>query len=205
LVLCQNSQNSNRAPALDRTRAWKTLLNPRGSQQSFRAPATLRTPNKPGSPSALRTSSLSLSLLYKECTWEHYRKLNLIFFTLSARRSRGVFIGGLSWYFRRKWGSGGPLVKPVGHLGWLGGQVSWPHRLSHLRSFSYRLNMTRVKSVISLTSNPAFLPCHLLMSYYLRLPIVLDIMTICMDFGPYDAFPSSDVPKMVDQQTRGIH
>jgi hypothetical protein len=25
-------------------------------------------------------------------------------------------------------------------------------------------------------------------------------MKICMDFGPYDAFPSSDVPKMVDQQ-----
>jgi hypothetical protein len=30
-------------------------------------------------------------------------------------------------------------------------------------------------------------------------------MTICMDFGPYDAFPSSDVHKMVDQQTHGIH
>jgi hypothetical protein len=25
-------------------------------------------------------------------------------------------------------------------------------------------------------------------------------MKICMDFGPYDAFPSSDVPKMVNQQ-----
>jgi hypothetical protein len=38
------------------------------------------------------------------------------------------------------------------------------------------------------------------MSYYLRLSLVLDIMKICMDFGPYDAFPSSDVPEMVDQQ-----
>jgi hypothetical protein len=28
----------------------------------------------------------------------------------------------------------------------------------------------------------------------------LDIMKICMDFGPYGAFPSSDVPEMVDQQ-----
>jgi hypothetical protein len=37
-------------------------------------------------------------------------------------------------------------------------------------------------------------------SYYRRLPLVLDIMKICMDFGSYDAFPSSDVPKMVDQQ-----
>jgi hypothetical protein len=27
----------------------------------------------------------------------------------------------------------------------------------------------------------------------------LDIMKICMDFGPYGAFSSSDVPKMVDQ------
>jgi hypothetical protein len=37
-------------------------------------------------------------------------------------------------------------------------------------------------------------------SYYLRLPLVLDIMKICIDFGPYDAFPSSDVPEMVHQQ-----
>jgi hypothetical protein len=27
----------------------------------------------------------------------------------------------------------------------------------------------------------------------------LDIMKICMDFGPYGAFPSSDAPEMVDQ------
>jgi hypothetical protein len=27
-----------------------------------------------------------------------------------------------------------------------------------------------------------------------------DILKICMDFGPYDAFPSSNVPEMVDQQ-----
>jgi hypothetical protein len=38
------------------------------------------------------------------------------------------------------------------------------------------------------------------MSYYLRLTLVLDIMKICMDFGPYDAFPSSDVTELVDQQ-----
>jgi hypothetical protein len=37
-------------------------------------------------------------------------------------------------------------------------------------------------------------------SYYQRLPLILDIMKICMDFGPYDAFLSSDVPEMVDQQ-----
>jgi hypothetical protein len=45
-----------------------------------------------------------------------------------------------------------------------------------------------------------FLPCHLPVSFYLRLPLVLDIMKICMDFGPSDAFSSSDVPEMVDQQ-----
>jgi hypothetical protein len=47
---------------------------------------------------------------------------------------------------------------------------------------------------------PPFLPCHLHVSYYLRLPLVLDIMNICMDSGPFDAFPSSDVHEMVDQQ-----
>jgi hypothetical protein len=45
----------------------------------------------------------------------------------------------------------------------------------------------------------SFLPCHLPRSYYLRLHLVLDIMKICMDFSPYDAFPSSDVLE-VDQQ-----
>jgi hypothetical protein len=66
----------------------------------------------------------------------------------------GVFIGGLSQCFVRKWHSWGPLVRPANHLGWLGSQVSWPHRLSHLGSSSYRLNMTRVESVISLAPNP---------------------------------------------------
>jgi hypothetical protein len=30
--------------------------------------------------------------------------------------------------------------------------------------------------------------------------LILDIMKICMGFGPYGAFPSSNVPEMVDQQ-----
>jgi hypothetical protein len=29
--------------------------------------------------------------------------------------------------------------------------------------------------------------------------MILDIIKICMDFGSYDAFPSSDVPVMIDQ------
>jgi hypothetical protein len=47
---------------------------------------------------------------------------------------------------------------------------------------------------------PGFLPRHLPMSYYPRLPLVFDIMKICMDFDPYDVFSSSDVPEMVDQR-----
>jgi hypothetical protein len=37
--------------------------------------------------------------------------------------------------------------------------------------------------------------CHIVCDF-----LILDIMKICMDFGPYGAFPSSDVPEMVDQQ-----
>jgi hypothetical protein len=38
------------------------------------------------------------------------------------------------------------------------------------------------------------------MSYYPWIPLVFDIIKICMDFGPYGAFPSSDILVMVDQQ-----
>jgi hypothetical protein len=43
-------------------------------------------------------------------------------------------------------------------------------------------------------------PHHPLVSYSLWLCLILDILKIYMDFGPYDTFPSSDVPEMVDQQ-----
>jgi hypothetical protein len=45
-----------------------------------------------------------------------------------------------------------------------------------------------------------FVPQHPLVSYYLWLCLILDILKICMDFGPYDDFSSSNVPEMVDQQ-----
>jgi hypothetical protein len=99
-----------------------------------------------------------------------------------------------------KVGLKGPLARPSDRLGWPGSQVSWPHQHSHLVSSSSRLNMIHVDSIILLVPSPGFLPCHLLLSYYLRLPLVLDIMKICMDFGPYDAFLLSDVLEMVDQQ-----
>jgi hypothetical protein len=43
-------------------------------------------------------------------------------------------------------------------------------------------------------------PHHPLVSYSLWLCLILDILKICRNFGPNDAFPSSDVPKIVDQQ-----
>jgi hypothetical protein len=100
----------------------KPPSNPNGFRQSFRARATLRTPDKPGSPPVLRTSSLSL--LYKERTWEHYRKLNLTFFTPSAGRSRRVFIGGVKSVPWPKLGIGRPTC-----------QVGRPHNLAGQPSF----------------------------------------------------------------------
>jgi hypothetical protein len=47
---------------------------------------------------------------------------------------------------------------------------------------------------------PGLLPRHPFMSYYRWTPLVLDISKICMDFGPYGSFSSSDVPILVGQQ-----
>jgi hypothetical protein len=44
------------------------------------------------------------------------------------------------------------------------------------------------------------MPHHPFGSYCPWTPWVLDIIKMCMDFGSYGAFPSSDVPGMVDQQ-----
>jgi hypothetical protein len=45
-----------------------------------------------------------------------------------------------------------------------------------------------------------FVPHHFLVSYCLWLCLILDIMKICTEFGPYGAFPSFVVLEMVDQQ-----
>jgi hypothetical protein len=45
-----------------------------------------------------------------------------------------------------------------------------------------------------------FVPRDPLVSYYLWLCLILDILKICNDFGPYDDFLSSVVFEMVDQQ-----
>jgi hypothetical protein len=156
LALCQNSRNSMRALALDRTRAWKTPSNPNGFRQSFHAWATLRTPEKPGSPSALWTSPLSL--LYKKWTWENYRKLNQTFFILFAQWSRSVFIGGLSRWLGQNWGLGGPLVRLADHLTWSSGQALWQHWLSHIGYPSCRLKLTCVEDGFQKTPNLASRP-----------------------------------------------
>jgi hypothetical protein len=157
-----------------------------------------------GSSLALRTSPLSL--LYKEWTWERYRKLNLIFFTLLEGASMGVFIVGLSQCFGRKWVSKGPLVRSVGRPSFLAAPtlgIGCPMHRPSLTCWQRRVwkgtNTWPVGPILA-QLGPDFVPHHPLMSYYLRLPLVLNIMKICMDFCPYDAFPSSDVREMVDQQ-----
>jgi hypothetical protein len=181
------------------------------------ARATPRTPNKLGSPPTLRISHLSL--LYKEWTWEHYTKLNLTFFTPFARRSKGGIYRGLSQCFGQKWDLGGPLLRSADQLGWPGGQVSWPHWLWALDAlctdlpwhvgkaeFEKALTPSRPTKEVALAGpsfarlGPGFVPHHPLVSYSLWLCLILDILKICMDFSPYDTFPSSDVPEMVDQQ-----
>jgi hypothetical protein len=76
----------------------------------------------------------SLSTL-QEWTWEHYRGLNLTFFTLSDGASTMAFIGVrqcCGWIL----GAWGPLVRPAVHATWSGGLVSSLHRLLSLDTLS---------------------------------------------------------------------
>jgi hypothetical protein len=124
---------------------------------------------------------LSLSLLYKGWTWEHYGKLNLTFFTPSTKKSRRVFIGGLSRCLGQNWGSGGPLVWLADHLTWPGGQPLWQHQLSHIAYPSCQLKLTHVEDGFWKDAKPwpvvhplarlapSFVPRRLLVSYCLWL------------------------------------
>jgi hypothetical protein len=112
------------------TRAWKSPPNPNGFWQSFCARATSRTPDKPGSPPALRT--LPLSLLYKnELGSTIGGWLNLTLFTLFVGGSTMVFIEGVRQCCVQRVGTWGPLVWPVSQATWSGGQVFFLHRLGH--------------------------------------------------------------------------
>jgi hypothetical protein len=109
-------------------------------------------------------------------------------------------------------GSGGPLVRPADHLTWPGGQALWQHPLSRSGYFSCWLKLTCVEDGFQKDAKPwpagrivarlgpGFVPRHPLVSYCQWLPLVLDIMNICMDFDLYDAFPSFNVPEMVNEQ-----
>jgi hypothetical protein len=118
-----------------------------------------------------------------------------------------------------KIGCMGPLVRAAGHATWPGGQVSSLHCLWALDTLSTTSpghvdkmvfgnapihgRPTKVMWLSDHTLawlSPCFVPHHFLMSHCLELCLILDIKNICMDFGPYGAFPSSDVPEMVDQQ-----
>jgi hypothetical protein len=80
----------------------------------------------PTSQEVLRPSEPRLSLYSTKIEFgSPLGGLNLIFFTLFARGSTWVFIGGLSRCLGRNWGSESPLVRPAGHLTWSGGQVLW--------------------------------------------------------------------------------
>jgi hypothetical protein len=66
----------------------------------------------------------SLSTL-QDWTWEHNRGLNLTLFTLFARGSTGVFIGGLKWCSGRWLGTWGSLISLASQLCNLARQPSW--------------------------------------------------------------------------------
>jgi hypothetical protein len=60
----------------------------------------------PGSPPALRSSPLSV--LYKDWTWEHYRKLNQTFWCPSHRRGYGGTYRCSEWAAPLIWGGNSP-------------------------------------------------------------------------------------------------
>jgi hypothetical protein len=152
----------------------------------------------------------SLSNL-QEWTWEHYRGLNLTLFTLSIMGSTVVFIGGVRRCCGWRMGAWGSLDRLAGHATWSGDQVSSLHRLSHIGYSSYWLAFTHGENRFWKCVNtwlaahtlarliPCFIPRHFPMSYCLWLYLILDIMNICIDFGPYGAFPPFDILEMVDQ------
>jgi hypothetical protein len=173
----------------------------------------------PTSREVLQPSKPRLSLLYKNELGSTIGGLNLNLFILSTRGSTGVFLEGLRWSSSQRLGMWGPLVRQASHATWLDGQVSSLHRLWALGTLSiastghidkmFFVNAPthgRSAKVMSPTGHtlaqlsPCFVPCHFHMSYCLWLCLILNIMKICMDFGSYGAFPSSDVPEMVDQQ-----
>jgi hypothetical protein len=124
-----------------------------------------------------------------------------------------VFIGGVRWCCGRRLGTWGPHVRTAGHATWPGGQVCslhllwpldtlWTATAGHIDKIVFWNAPTHGRPVGHTLAwlSPCFVSWHSIMSYCLWLFLILDITKICMDFGPYSTFPSSDVPEMVDQQ-----
>jgi hypothetical protein len=165
----------------------------------------------PTSREVLRPSEPHLSLYTTKVEFGNpMGELNLTFFTISVEGSTVVFRGGVRWCSVQRLGMGGPLVRPAS-------QVSSLHRLwaldtlsnfsaGHLDKMVFgnaptHGQLAKVMWPADCTLarfSPCFVPCHFLISYFLWLWLILDIIKICMDFGPYGAFPSFDVPEMVD-------
>jgi hypothetical protein len=131
----------------------------------------------------------------------------------------GVFIGGVRSCSGWRLGAWGPLVRSASHeLGWAATfscSTAFPTLDTPLTDLLWHV----VKTVFGNALGPgrptkgvgpvgptlgllglSLVPRRPFMSYHPWTPLVLDIIKMCMNFGPYGAFPSSDVPEMVDQQ-----
>jgi hypothetical protein len=148
----------------------------------------------------------SLSAL-QEWNCEYYRGLNITFFMVSARGSTMVFIGGVRQCCGWRLGVWGPLVRPGGHASWSDSQVSSLHSLWALGTLS-TASVGHVDKTIFVNApthswpakvmwptghslarlSSCFVPRHFLISYFLWLCLILDIIKICMYFDPYDTF-----------------
>jgi hypothetical protein len=168
----------------------------------------------------LQPSKPRLSLLYKDWIWKPlgWGAKPHFLHTFCWGRTM-VFIGGVRQCSGWRLGEGGPHVKSASHATWPGGQVSSLHRLWALDTLSTASTGHIDKMVFGNVPThgrpakviwsaghtlarlgPCFVPHHFLVSYFLWLCLILAILKICIDFGPYGAFPSSDGPEMVDQQ-----
>jgi hypothetical protein len=153
-----------------------------------------RQPGKSSSPQNLA----SLSTL-QEWTWEQYRGLHLTFFTfLSRGEHHGIYRRSKAVLWP-KFGHVGPtywagwpsfLLAPPLVIGYLEHRLSWTHRQNGF----WKCANTWLAGHTLAQLSPCFMSRNFLMSYCLWLCLILDIMMICMDFGPYGTFLSSDIP-----------
>jgi hypothetical protein len=129
-----------------------------------------------------------------------------------------IFIGGVSELHRwfevatHQTLTNQPYTWPVGHrtrppptlgIGYPCTDPSWHVGKAEIKMASTPGQSIKEVGPAGLTLarlGPGFVPRHPLILYYLWLYLILDILKICIYFGPYVAFPSSDVPEMVGQQ-----